>query len=234
MRNFLIFTRGKDIRKISLDVEYYMDVVVPVGEVRNAIAIDVDVLEGKMYWTDTVLDQISRAGLDGSNVEIILEHGIHTADGLAVDSVGRKIYWTDDGHNRIQNVFVLLLSFDTKVSNLDGSMRAVLIYKYMDKPRAIALHYDKGYMFWTDWGKHGRIERADMDGGNRKVLVSEGIVWPNGLTVDLSMDRIIWADARTEVLRNGKFMTISHGSLLRFWAEMIKIPTTSLFSAFSL
>ncbi|RUS89222.1 hypothetical protein EGW08_003032, partial [Elysia chlorotica] len=197
MRNFLIFTRGKDIRKISLEVDYYMDVVVPVGEVRNAIAIDVDVIEGKMYWTDTVLDRISRANLDGSDVEILVEHGVHTTDGLAVDSVGRKIYWTDDGHNRIE------------VSNLDGSMRTVLLYEYLDKPRAIALHYDKGYMFWTDWGKLARIERADMDGKNRVTIVSKDIVWPNGLTIDLAMDRIIWADARTERIEcadmSGKF-----------------------------
>ena len=79
-----------------------------------------------------MLDRICRANLNGSNVEKVVEHGIHTADGLAVDSVGRKIYWTDDGHNRIQ------------VANLDGSMRAVLIYEGLEKPRAIALHYDKG------------------------------------------------------------------------------------------
>ena len=52
MHSFLIFTRGKDIRKISLEVEYYMDVVVPVGKVGNAIAIDVDVIEGEfsLFW----------------------------------------------------------------------------------------------------------------------------------------------------------------------------------------
>ncbi|XP_059144487.1 low-density lipoprotein receptor-related protein 4-like [Physella acuta] len=188
MRNFLIFTRRQDIRRISLEVEYYVDVVIPVGDLRNAIAIDVDVLEGKMYWTDTVLDKISRANLNGSNVERIIEHGIHTADGLAVDSVGRKIYWTDDGHNLIQ------------VSNLDGSMRSVLLYEDLDKPRAIALHYDKGYMFWTDWGKYARIERADMNGNNRVVIISDGIVWPNGLTIDRPTQRIIWADASTELI----------------------------------
>ena len=48
MKNFLIFTRGKDIRTVSLEMDYYMDVVIPVGEVRNAIAIDVDVLEGEI------------------------------------------------------------------------------------------------------------------------------------------------------------------------------------------
>ena len=57
---------------------------------------------GKMYWTDTVLDRISRANLNGSEVETVVGQGVHTADGLAVDSVGRKLYWTDDGHNRIQ------------------------------------------------------------------------------------------------------------------------------------
>jgi len=41
-------------------------------------------------------------------------------------------------------------------------------------------------MFWTDWGKQSRIERADMDGGNRMVITSSNIVWPNGLTVDLA------------------------------------------------
>ena len=87
---------------------------------------------GKMYWTDTILDKISRADLNGSNVETVIEHGIHTADGLAVDSIGKKIYWTDDGHNLIQ------------VANLDGSMRSVLIHERHDKPRAIALHYEKG------------------------------------------------------------------------------------------
>lgn len=40
-------------------------------------------------------------------------------------------------------------------------------------------------MFWTDWGKRGRIERADMDGDNRMVLTQDGVIWPNGLTVDL-------------------------------------------------
>ncbi|XP_055899580.1 low-density lipoprotein receptor-related protein 4-like isoform X3 [Biomphalaria glabrata] len=188
MRNFLIFTRRQEIRKISLEVEYFMDVVIPVGDLKNAIAIDVDVVEGKMYWTDTWLDKISRANLNGSNVEKIIEHGIHTADGLAVDSVGRKLYWTDDGHNRIQ------------VANLDGTMVTVLIYEDLDKPRAIALHYDKGYIFWTDWGSNPRIERADMDGKNRQIIISEGIEWPNGLTIDRPTNRIIWADARKELI----------------------------------
>lgn len=42
MVNFLVFARRTDIRVISLDVDYYADVLIPVGELRNAITIDVD------------------------------------------------------------------------------------------------------------------------------------------------------------------------------------------------
>lgn len=50
MSNFLIFTRQQDIRRISLEVEYYADVVV-AGSLKNAIAIDVDVVEGNFLYT---------------------------------------------------------------------------------------------------------------------------------------------------------------------------------------
>ncbi|XP_041365332.1 low-density lipoprotein receptor-related protein 4-like [Gigantopelta aegis] len=188
MKNFLIFTRRSDIRKISMAVDYYADVVINTGNMKNAIAVDVDTHEAKMYWTDTVLDHIARANLDGSDYEIVISEGLHTADGLAIDSVGRKIYWTDDGRNRIE------------VATLDGKMRKVLIWQNLDKPRAIALHYDAGYMYWTDWGMFPAIERADLNGENRKVIISEHLVWPNGLAIDRPTSRIIWADAKTELI----------------------------------
>ena len=56
------------------------------------------------------------------------------------------------------------------------------------------------YMYWTDWGKSPAIERADMNGENRKVIISQNLVWPNGLAIDRPTSRIIWADAKTEVI----------------------------------
>ena len=52
-------------------------------------------------------------------------------------------------------------------------------------------------MFWTDWGKRPTIERADMDGGNRRNIATTKLGWPNGLAVD--GDTVFWGDARTEV-----------------------------------
>lgn len=87
---------------------------------------------GHIYWSDSVLDKIQRSDSSGSNVEDVINVGLNTADGLAVDSVGRKVYWTDTGLDRIE------------VAELDGRNRKVLISQNLDSPRALALHYDSG------------------------------------------------------------------------------------------
>jgi len=51
------------------------------------------------------------------------------------------------------------------------------------------------YLFWTGWGFESHISRVGMDGSNRTVVISSGLVWPNALTVDHLSDRIWWADA---------------------------------------
>ena len=47
--------------------------------------------------------------------------------GLAVDWATNKLYWTDAGTNRIE------------VSTLDGSMRGLLVWEGLDKPRDIVV-----------------------------------------------------------------------------------------------
>lgn len=42
------------------------------------------------------------------------------------------------------------------------------------------------FMFWSDWGSRPKIEKAGMNGVDRQVLVSEGIEWPNGITLGMS------------------------------------------------
>lgn len=57
------------------------------------------------------------------------------------------------------------------------------------------------YMFWTDWGAKPRIERAVLDGSERRMIVDQQILWPNGITIDFEYHRIYWVD--------GKMATIS-------------------------
>ena len=48
-------------------------------------------------------------------------------NGIAIDWIGRNLYWTDAGTNRIE------------VPRLDGSFRTSLIAANVDLPRAIIL-----------------------------------------------------------------------------------------------
>ena len=62
-----------------------------------------------------------------------LSCNIGVPDGLAIDWVGRNIYWTDTKSNRVE------------VSRLDGSKRKALITSGLDEPRAIALDLLRGW-----------------------------------------------------------------------------------------
>ncbi|XP_011296947.1 low-density lipoprotein receptor-related protein 4 isoform X1 [Fopius arisanus] len=185
---FLIFAHRVDIRMISFDVNYRVDVLLPVNYLKNASGVDVNRRTGEIYWTDPGHDVIAKSSFDGKNVTNIVYTSIDTADSLVVDSVGQKLYWTDAGLNSIE------------VCELDGRNRKVLIWSGLDNPRAIAVHYAKGLIFWTDWGHNARIERANMDGEERSTVIADNLVWPNGLSIDTQNDKLYWTDAKRKVI----------------------------------
>lgn len=74
--------------------------------------------------------------------------------------------------------------------------RRTLFNESLDEPRAIAVDPSEGLLFWTDWGKEPKIERAGLDGSARRVLVSEGLQWPNGLALDLLARRFALSTTR--------------------------------------
>ena len=188
MQKYLVVAVRNTIRRISLEVPYYAEVVVPLDrQLSNAIIVDIHIENNTIYWSDTKEDKIYRASVSSGVVQDVISVGLYDVNGLAVDNIGQKLYWTDAGRKRIE------------VSNLDGSHRRVLIWHELDSPRAIAVNHLTGHMIWTDWGAQVRIERADMDGGRRAIIVSERLGWPNGITIT-KKGRFVWADSKTHTI----------------------------------
>ncbi|KAH0620749.1 hypothetical protein JD844_021479 [Phrynosoma platyrhinos] len=180
---FLLFARRMDIRRISFDTEDLSDDVIPLADVRSAVALDWDAKDDYVYWTDVSTDSISRAKWDGTGQEVVADSSLESPAGLAIDWVTNKLYWTDAGTDRIE------------VSNTDGTMRTVLIWENLDRPRDVVVDPVGGFMYWTDWGANPKIERAGMDASDRLVIISSNLTWPNGLAIDYESQRLYWADA---------------------------------------
>lgn len=73
-----------------------------VDEIRHAIAIDYDPVEGFVYWTDDEIKAIRRAHIDGNTSAMLVTTELKHPDGIAVDWVARNLYWTDTGTDRIE------------------------------------------------------------------------------------------------------------------------------------
>ena len=53
-------------------------------------------------------------------------------------------------------------------------------------------------LFWSDWGSSPRIMKCSMSGISCDVLVGEDLIFPNGLVLDSSADRLLWVDAKLD------------------------------------
>ncbi|KAF7229497.1 low-density lipoprotein receptor-related protein 6 [Nothobranchius furzeri] len=182
----LLLARRTDLRRISLDTPDFTDVILQVDDIRHAIAVDYDPVEGYIYWTDDDVKAIRRSQLDGSDAQFVVVAQVSHPDGIAVDWIARNLYWTDTGTDRIE------------VTRLNGTMRKILISEDLDEPRAIVLDPVAGYLYWTDWGEVPKIERANLDGTERVVMVNTTLGWPNGLALDYSELKIYWGDAKMD------------------------------------
>ena len=106
----------RTINKVSLEVNYFARSTVLQFSVHyKPIALDFDPLEDRIYWSDIKLQFIARAFKNGTFPEILYHNEIHSPNGLAVDWIGRNIYWTDNVTGHIS------------VGKLDGSSRKSLI-----------------------------------------------------------------------------------------------------------
>jgi DNA-binding beta-propeller fold protein YncE len=80
----------------------------------------------------------------------------------------------------------------------DGSGRKVIV-EDCHLPDGIAVDVKGGHIYWTNMGvpslNDGTIERADFDGGNRKVIIPLGVTFtPKQLHLEKGSGKLYWSD----------------------------------------
>ena len=143
-----------------------------IDQLSKPDSIALDVAGGKMYWTDVNMNKIQRANFDGSNIEDLVTYDMYFPQGLNLDLTGGKMYWTNwPPVDKIQR------------ANLDGSNVEDLA-SGLGGLEGLALYVDAGKMYWTDFNID-KIQRANFDGSDIEDVVTTGLNYPLGITLDI-------------------------------------------------
>ncbi|XP_071094517.1 pro-epidermal growth factor-like [Haliotis cracherodii] len=179
----ILFSGGNGIFKISMNPA---GVSVHVLKGTVPVSIDYDPIEQKLYWTNAAPEKIKAKDMKEDTEELIMSFNA-SADlyGIAVDSIARKIFYTDRGNKVIAAL------------NINETNCVNVINNGLDQPRAIVLHKENRKMYWTDRGATPYIASADYDGANIRKIVTTGLGWPDGLTIDKKKGILFWCDAKT-------------------------------------
>jgi len=134
---FLIFARSWEVRGISLDLAHTHDVITPVLGLNSAVGTDFYAPNGYIFFSDIKADRIGRVNVtDNSALKWLHTTNLENPDGLAVDWIGKNLYWTDTKKAHPPS--------EIAVSNLDGKYRRTLYDANLGKPRAIVVDPNRG------------------------------------------------------------------------------------------
>ncbi|MEM9823161.1 MAG: DUF5050 domain-containing protein, partial [Bacteroidota bacterium] len=122
-------------------------------------AFDIDFDNQKIYWIDEGLEQVLKANLDGSNIEMVLD--LQTSAfvfifNMELDLVNEKIYWTNSLEPSLRSV------------DLNGNNLETIIVDYIDDPAKVIVNSRDGMVYVGD--KEIGIIRADLDGMNPEQI----------------------------------------------------------------
>jgi len=136
----------------------------------------------KIYWTDSPMEGIKRANLNGNAPENLIKLGYPQR--IALDPAASKMYWTDGAYNKIHR------------ANLDGTNVEDIVTSGLDEPDGIVVDVAASKMYWTD-SVTRKIQRANLDGSNIESLVTLITGWPRGIALDSAASKMYWTNSGT-------------------------------------
>ncbi|KAH6945545.1 hypothetical protein HPB50_008921 [Hyalomma asiaticum] len=191
---FLLFMLPNQIRSFSM--HGHAQHLLAEDSLSDMHGMDYRVTDKSIFWTEMDEGVINVMTL-GNGKQFTLLEDIHKPYHIAVDWVAGNIYFTD-GWVHIQ---ACEPTFKHCTDVLDTT------YSHLN---TFALSANDGLMFWAVWHEvvnkdHGLIERSNMDGTARAILLTDKILWPCSITTDAVHKRIYWSDANKNVIESATY-----------------------------
>ncbi|KAL1257619.1 hypothetical protein QQF64_010863 [Cirrhinus molitorella] len=106
--------------------------------------------------------------------------------GIDYDCRERKVYWTDLAGRTI-----------SRASLEPGSEPEIIINTALTSPEGLAIDVHRRKLFWVD-STSDKIETANLDGSDRRVLFDTDLVNPRAIIVDSPTGTLYWTDWNRE------------------------------------
>lgn len=133
INDFLLYTQPHNILGTPLTSKISSSPMLSIEGIDSPPAVDFDYAEGFIYYNSIKRPgSINRVSLKGNTNPQLVIQTYSSFRGIAVDWLGRNIYWADTSLQEIS------------VSNLNGSFKKTLFYKEVISPREIVLHPKRG------------------------------------------------------------------------------------------
>ena len=186
--------------------------IVPPGGTFTPKQIQLDKVNGKLYWSDREGMRVMRSNLDGSNVETLVNTSQGDARpgkdarkwcvGIAIDLSGGKFYWTEKGSDNAGQGRICRANIEIPNGQTPADRKDVeVLYDELPEPIDLDLDPTNRVLYWTDRGDPPRgntVSRAPMDAapGERKdpEIVFTHLMEGIGLALDLKNQRMFVTD----------------------------------------
>ncbi|XP_046734759.1 protein cueball [Diprion similis] len=111
-----------------------------------------------------------------------------TAVGIVFDPSERTLYWTDQSLNALMKMKI--------PSEENPKPTPIRLHNFTDhKPHGIALDICNKHIYWANsYSSKHSIERSNLDGSDRKVIVDTELFRAYGLAVDHEGGKLYWTD----------------------------------------
>lgn len=175
--------------------------------VRNPDGIAVDWIAGNLYWCDKTTDTIEVSRLDGKYRKVLIREGLQEPRALEVFPQKGLLFYTDWGDKAHLSRI-----------NMDGTNPVKIVTEDLSWPNALTIDYVSEKLFWAD-ASLDYIAMADLDGANKKVVVSQSL--PHVFAITTFGSYLFWTDWETQSIYRARKFT---GENVTMVAHLIHRP----------
>ncbi|XP_077909819.1 nidogen-2 isoform X3 [Halichoerus grypus] len=149
---------GRTISRASLEPGAEPETIINSGLISPE-GLAIDHFRRTMYWTDSGLDKIERARLDGSERQALFHTDLVNPRAIAVDPIQGNLYWTDWNREAPK----------IETSSLEGENRRILVNKDIGLPNGLTFDPFSKLLCWADAGTK-KLECTLPDGTGRRII----------------------------------------------------------------